>query len=107
MKLPVSASAIPRFAMLFPAKSTISLLKQTRLLGGQLILGQEMEEFRALKDINFEVKQGDRVGIIGNNGTGKSTLLKILRRITESTTGKIYIKGSVAGLLEVGKGFQS
>jgi lipopolysaccharide transport system ATP-binding protein len=63
------------------------------------------EDFWALKDIAFEVKQGDRLGIIGRNGAGKSTLLKVLSRITEPTTGRISIKGRVASLLEVGTGF--
>ncbi|MBW4603745.1 MAG: ABC transporter ATP-binding protein [Calothrix sp. FI2-JRJ7] len=63
------------------------------------------EEFWALKNIYFEIKQGDRVGIIGRNGAGKSTLLKILSRITEPTEGQIKIKGRVASLLEVGTGF--
>jgi lipopolysaccharide transport system ATP-binding protein len=63
------------------------------------------EEFWALKDINFDIMQGDRVGIVGRNGAGKSTLLKILSRITEPTSGKISIKGRVASLLEVGTGF--
>jgi lipopolysaccharide transport system ATP-binding protein len=63
------------------------------------------EEFWALKDVNFEIEQGDRVGIIGRNGAGKSTLLKVLSRITEPTSGSIRIRGRVASLLEVGTGF--
>lgn len=59
----------------------------------------------ALKDISFDVKQGDVVGIIGKNGAGKSTLLKILSRTTLPTTGSLKIKGRVASLLEVGTGF--
>ncbi len=63
------------------------------------------EEFWALKEIDFDIQQGDRVGIIGRNGAGKSTLLKILSRITEPTTGRFNITGRVASLLEVGTGF--
>ncbi|MEJ7610949.1 MAG: ABC transporter ATP-binding protein [Ferruginibacter sp.] len=73
--------------------------------GKQLISGNEIEEFWALKDVNFEVKQGDAIGIIGRNGAGKSTLLKVLSRITEPTRGKITLKGRIASLLEVGTGF--
>ncbi|MCK9353822.1 MAG: ABC transporter ATP-binding protein [Gallionella sp.] len=63
------------------------------------------EEFWALKDISFDIQQGDRVGIIGSNGAGKSTLLKILSRITEPSSGQIRIHGRVSSLLEVGTGF--
>ena len=63
------------------------------------------EEFWALRDVNFSIEQGDRVGIVGHNVAGKSTMLKILSKIIEPTTGSVRIRGRVASLLEVGTGF--
>ena len=77
----------------------------SKIRGSQKNTRADLEEFWALKDVFFEVKQGERIGIIGRNGAGKSTLLKILSRITEPTKGRISIKGRVASLLEVGTGF--
>jgi len=89
------------------ARNAANLARKTRdmLTGRPIVQGDEVEEFWALKDVSFEIKQGDRVGIIGRNGAGKSTLLKVLSRITEPTKGRVTINGRVASLLEVGTGF--
>jgi lipopolysaccharide transport system ATP-binding protein len=67
--------------------------------------GPAVEDFWALRDVNFEVAEGEVVGVIGRNGAGKSTLLKVISRITEPTEGRIRLRGRVASLLEVGTGF--
>lgn len=86
---------------------TRTLVRKTRdmFTGRPVVQGDEVEEFWALKNVSFDVQQGDCVGIVGRNGAGKSTLLKVLSRITEPSVGSISIKGRVASLLEVGTGF--
>ena len=66
---------------------------------------QEREQFWALRDVTFDVRQGEVLGVIGRNGAGKSTLLKILSRVTEMSVGEVVLEGRVGSLLEVGTGF--
>ncbi len=78
-----------------------------RLTGRGSATRDVTEEFWAVKDASFEIKTGERVGLIGRNGAGKSTLLKMLSKVVEPTTGRIEIRGRLSSLLEVGTGFHS
>ena len=85
---------------------TLMIGQENILSAGKRTANERPEEFVwALRDINFEVRQGEILGIIGKNGAGKSTLLKLLSRVTAPTTGNIKVKGRIASLLEVGTGF--
>lgn len=76
-----------------------------RLLQGLQNLRRRKQEFWALRDVSFHVERGEAVGIIGHNGAGKSTILKLLSGITTPTAGQIMIQGRLAALIEVGSGF--
>ena len=82
------------------ARKTADLIR-----GQQIIQGEQVEEYWALKNVSFQVNRGQVLGIIGHNGAGKSTLLKILSRITEPSDGRVVLRGLVGSLLEVGTGF--
>ena len=98
-RVPTLRDAITRTVSNF-ARGASDMMRGRAIVGGD-----DLEEFWALKDVSFEIKRGDVVGIIGRNGAGKSPLLKVLSRITEPAEGRVEIKGRVASLLEVGTGF--
>lgn len=76
-----------------------------RSIGWPRLSFRHQKEMWALRDVSFEVSEGESLGIIGNNGAGKSTLLKLLSRITSPTVGEISIRGRLSALIEVGSGF--
>jgi lipopolysaccharide transport system ATP-binding protein len=90
---------------IFQTAAQIRTKSRHLLFGGDLIAGNELETFWALRNVSFTVEPGESVGIIGRNGAGKSTLLKLLSRITDPSEGRARIGGRFASLLEVGTGF--
>ncbi len=81
------------------------LRKPIKGFSKELSINESEEKFWALKDVGFEVPQGEIFGVVGQNGSGKSTLLKILSRIVQPTEGQVKLRGRTASLLEVGTGF--
>jgi lipopolysaccharide transport system ATP-binding protein len=93
-------------AMTRPVSRAIAWFAKGRTASRQAVTrGQRTESFWALRDVSFEIREGEAVGVIGRNGAGKSTLLKILSRITKPTEGRVDLYGRVGSLLEVGTGF--
>ncbi len=86
-------------------RAPVRRIRQGLLPAASESIGDDNNIIWALKDISFDVKQGQVLGVIGRNGAGKSTLLKVLSRVTEPSRGEVEIRGRVGSLLEVGTGF--
>jgi lipopolysaccharide transport system ATP-binding protein len=109
----ISAEGLSKFFLIGPHQSGTGtgsysarreFLRLLPMMAGRAI-DDRVDNFWALRDVNFEIRAGDVVGLIGSNGSGKSTILKILSRITLPSRGRFEIRGRVASLLEVGTGF--
>lgn len=105
----ITADGLGKRYRLGEQQAAYGTLRESLSRAGRRMTGRERrhetEEIWALKDVSFEVQQGEVLGVVGKNGAGKSTLLKVLTRITAPTAGKVEIRGRVGSLLEVGTGF--
>lgn len=105
----ISAEGLAKRYRLGEHQAAYGTLRETLARAGRRLTGREhrheAEEVWALRDVTFDVQQGEVLGIVGRNGAGKSTLLKVLTRITSPTAGRVEIRGRVGSLLEVGTGF--
>ena len=105
----ITAEGLAKQYSLGEHQAAYGTLRESLARAGRRVTGREhrhkAEQIWALRDVTFEVQQGEVLGIIGRNGAGKSTLLKVLTRITWPTAGRVEIRGRVGSLLEVGTGF--
>jgi lipopolysaccharide transport system ATP-binding protein len=112
MPIAIDAQGVSKKYRLGEMQAAYGTLRESLSHAGKRMIGREhatarKQEIWALKDISFQVPEGQVLGVIGRNGAGKSTLLKILTRITTPTTGRVEIRGRVGSLLEVGTGFHA
>jgi lipopolysaccharide transport system ATP-binding protein len=105
----IKAEGVAKRYRLGEQQAAYGTLRDSLARAGRRLTGRErrheVEEIWALRDVTFDVRQGEVLGVVGRNGAGKSTLLKVLTRITTPTAGRIEIQGRVGSLLEVGTGF--
>jgi lipopolysaccharide transport system ATP-binding protein len=112
MPIAIDAQGVSKKYRLGEMQAAYGTLRESLSHAGKRMIGREhatarKQEIWALKDISFQVPEGQVLGVIGRNGAGKSTLLKVLTRITTPTSGRVEIRGRVGSLLEVGTGFHA
>jgi lipopolysaccharide transport system ATP-binding protein len=109
MAAAIEAQELSKRYRLGEFQAAYGTLRESLVHAGRRLTGREsrreVQELWALRDVSFDVQEGEVLGVIGRNGAGKSTLLKVLTRITTPTTGRVEIRGRVGSLLEVGTGF--